>query len=64
MLKHTPVLLKEIIEVLDPRPGEFFIDGTLGGAGHAKEIVKKSRRGESFLLLIGTAIRRQTEKKH
>lgn len=38
---HKPVLLKESIEVLDPQPGEFFIDGTLGGGGHAVEIIKR-----------------------
>lgn len=26
---------------LEPRPGEFFIDGTLGGGGHAVEILKR-----------------------
>ena len=51
VVKHTPVLLKEIIEVLDPRPGEFFIDGTLGGVGHAKEIVKKISPGGKLLAI-------------
>lgn len=35
---HTPVLLKEVLGLLDPKPGEFFIDGTSGGGGHAKAI--------------------------
>ena len=51
MLKHIPVLLKEIIEVLDPHPGEFFIDGTLGGAGHTKEIIKKISPGGKLLAI-------------
>lgn len=38
---HTPVLLNEVIKILDPKPGEFFIDGTIGGAGHAIEIFKR-----------------------
>jgi len=38
---HTPVLLKEVIEVLNPQPGEFFIDGTVGSGGHAVEIFKR-----------------------
>ncbi|MEK7624498.1 MAG: 16S rRNA (cytosine(1402)-N(4))-methyltransferase RsmH [Patescibacteria group bacterium] len=40
-MTHTPVLLKEVITVLDPKPGEFFIDGTVGGGGHTLEILKK-----------------------
>ncbi|MBU1045935.1 16S rRNA (cytosine(1402)-N(4))-methyltransferase RsmH [Patescibacteria group bacterium] len=31
---HTPVLTKEIIEWLDPKPGENFIDCTFGEGGH------------------------------
>ncbi len=38
---HIPVLLKEVIEVLNPEPGEFFIDGTIGSGGHAVEILKR-----------------------
>ncbi len=40
-MSHKPVLLKEAIEVLEPRPGEFFIDGTIGGGGHAVEMLRR-----------------------
>ncbi len=40
-MPHKPVLLKEVIEILNPQPGEFFIDGTLGGGGHAAAILEK-----------------------
>jgi len=40
-MSHTPVLLKETIAALNPISGEFFIDGTLGGGGHAAEILKR-----------------------
>lgn len=40
-MSHIPVLLKETIVALDPKPGEFFIDGTVGNGGHAFEIVKR-----------------------
>ncbi len=39
-MDHVPVLLREIIELLDPKPGEFFIDGTINGGGHAAEIAR------------------------
>jgi 16S rRNA (cytosine1402-N4)-methyltransferase len=49
MKNHVPVLLNEVLEILNPKPGEFFIDGTLGGGGHAKEILKKISPGGTFL---------------
>ncbi|OGZ34562.1 MAG: 16S rRNA (cytosine(1402)-N(4))-methyltransferase [Candidatus Portnoybacteria bacterium RBG_13_41_18] len=37
---HIPVLLKEILQYLDPKPGENFIDATLGDGGHALAILE------------------------
>ena len=39
--KHIPVLLKETIEGLNIKPDGIYVDGTIGGAGHSKEIIKK-----------------------
>ena len=33
--QHISVLLNESVELMNPRPGEIFVDGTLGGAGHS-----------------------------
>lgn len=38
---HQPVLLHEVITFLDPHPGDFIIDGTLDGGGHAAAILGK-----------------------
>ena len=38
---HKSVLKKEVLEYLDPKPGENFIDATTGEAGHSLEILKK-----------------------
>ena len=46
---NIPVLLKETIEFLNPQPGKFIIDATIGGGGHAAEILKKI--GDSGMLL-------------
>lgn len=40
-MMHTPVLLQEVISLLDPKSGKFFIDGTFGAGGHSKEILEK-----------------------
>lgn len=46
---HVPVLLNEVIEYLDPKPNENFIDATLGDGGHAKEILKRAAPGGKLL---------------
>ena len=47
---HKSVLLHECIDGLDIKPDGIYVDGTLGGAGHSFEIIKKlSNKG----LLIG-----------
>ena len=38
---HTPVLLNEVLTFLDPQPGDFIIDGTVDGGGHAAAIAEK-----------------------
>ncbi len=47
--KHEPVLLNEVIEYLDPHPGDFMIDGTVDGGGHARAIMKKVIPEGTFL---------------
>ena len=48
--KHEPVLLEETINGLNIKPNGIYVDGTLGGAGHSKKILKQlSSKG----LLVG-----------
>lgn len=45
--KHKPVLLTECIEGLKIKPDGIYVDGTLGGAGHSIEILKRlSSKGQ------------------
>ena len=39
--EHEPVLAEELIDLLDPRPGETFVDCTFGGGGHARLIAER-----------------------
>ncbi|MFA4998835.1 MAG: 16S rRNA (cytosine(1402)-N(4))-methyltransferase RsmH [Candidatus Paceibacterota bacterium] len=39
---HIPVLQKEVIEYLDPKPNDNFIDCTLGYGGHTRAILEKT----------------------
>jgi 16S rRNA (cytosine1402-N4)-methyltransferase len=38
---HIPVLAGELVDLLDPRPGETAVDCTVGGAGHARLIAER-----------------------
>ena len=40
--EHIPVLLNEVLAWLSPQPDRIYIDGTLGGGGHAEAILRAS----------------------
>lgn len=42
--RHIPVLLDEVIEYLDPKPGRTIVDCTLNGGGHASEMASRGAR--------------------
>ena len=50
--KHKPVLLNECIEGLNIKPDGIYVDGTLGGAGHSKEILKRLDKNNGLLIGI------------
>lgn len=39
---HTTVLYNEVLQLLSPRPGGVYVDGTIGGGGHALGILQAS----------------------
>ena len=38
---HRPICVQEILEILDPKPGQIGLDATLGYGGHARELLKR-----------------------
>ena len=43
--KHVPIMLDQVLENLDIKADGVYVDGTLGGAGHSNEIIKKLSSG-------------------
>jgi len=39
---HIPVMQKEVVESLRLRPGGIYVDGTVGGGGHAFDILRET----------------------
>lgn len=49
MFKHTTVLLKETVDGLNIKPDGFYVDCTLGGAGHSEYLLSQlSSKGRLF----------------
>jgi 16S rRNA (cytosine1402-N4)-methyltransferase len=43
--RHRPVLVEEVLRLLDPRSDRLHVDGTVGDAGHARAILEASSPG-------------------
>jgi 16S rRNA (cytosine1402-N4)-methyltransferase len=48
---HRPVLLHPLIQSLQPRPGQTFIDGTLGAGGYVTAFLERVRPGGRILAI-------------
>jgi 16S rRNA (cytosine1402-N4)-methyltransferase len=46
---HVPIMVGEILEVLDPKPGELVVDCTLGHGGHTCALLRKILPGGRLL---------------
>lgn len=67
--KHTSVLLHEVVEALNVKDGEKYIDATLGGGGHTVEILSHGGivlgidRDTDALDFVAESQRKQVEDK-
>ncbi len=43
--EHKSVLLNQTVDLLDIKPDGIYVDGTVGGAGHSREIAKRLKNG-------------------
>lgn len=41
-MQHIPVLFQEVLDILNPFSGGFYLDGTLGAGGHSRGILERS----------------------
>jgi 16S rRNA (cytosine1402-N4)-methyltransferase len=48
---HTPVMLAEVLEYLDPKPGKVIVDATVGMGGHSLEIIKRITPGGTLIAI-------------
>lgn len=61
---HRPIMVKEILEILAPKPGETAVDCTLGFGGHAREILALLRPNGRLLGLDADPVELpKTEKR-
>ena len=47
-LKHVSVMLEECMTALSLKDGGVYFDGTLGGAGHSYEILKRTKSSKLY----------------
>lgn len=51
MMRHVPVLLKEVLDSLQLNPGDNVIDCTVGDAGHAEKILEQTAPNGKLLAI-------------
>lgn len=42
---HIPIMLEQVVNLLEPERGGVFVDGTLGGGGHARVLLERLPAG-------------------
>ena len=45
---HAPVLLREVLEALEPTPGKRIVDGTFGAGGYSRAFLERGAKVTAF----------------
>lgn len=61
---HTPVLLKEVLHLLQPKEGESYLDVTVGGGGHAAAILEQTKSSRKAVLVDRDETAIRTLRRH
>lgn len=48
---HIPVLVDEVVRLLNPQPGQTLVDGTVGGGGHALRLGERLQPGGTLIAI-------------
>ncbi|MCF6157574.1 MAG: 16S rRNA (cytosine(1402)-N(4))-methyltransferase RsmH [wastewater metagenome] len=48
-IPHVPVMVDEVLDYLDPKPGHCILDCTVGSGGHASRIIERIKPGGFFI---------------
>jgi 16S rRNA (cytosine1402-N4)-methyltransferase len=49
LFSHSPIMPGRCVEYLQPEPGKVFLDGTLGGGGHAEAVLERLQPGGKLI---------------
>lgn len=49
--EHIPVMLNEVLKIIQPEPGKVYIDATLGGGGHFSGLIEKAKNMKNITLI-------------
>jgi 16S rRNA (cytosine1402-N4)-methyltransferase len=50
-VRHLPVLLEQVLEIVSPRPGQTIVDCTLGLGGHSSELLSRIQPGGRLIAI-------------
>jgi 16S rRNA (cytosine1402-N4)-methyltransferase len=61
---HEPVMLAEVLQILDPKPGQVFVDCTVGGGGHSFPMIERLMPGGRLIAIDRDAAALAAAKDH